>query len=127
MSEKELVAKCRLGTCVKKTILISFFDENSNFDNHKTEKRVKFKSLKWTASIIATESNILENEQSTTTTSTYSEKSSIKETACDTGTISPKEILHEISSCQSSITEKSGEIKDVLDELRSPEFWKPFQ
>ena len=29
LSEKELVAKCRLGTSVKKTILLSYFENTS--------------------------------------------------------------------------------------------------
>jgi len=49
INEKELVAKCRLGTAVKKTILISYFeDAKQNCDNAK--EYVRFKRLRWTAS-----------------------------------------------------------------------------
>ena len=55
INENELVAKCRLGTAVKKTILLSYFDKGSTVKNDKSEKKVKFKVLKWTGSNVSNE------------------------------------------------------------------------
>ena len=50
ISERSLVAKCRLGTAVKKTILISSFDNDKETECDGRKKAVKFKRVKWTAS-----------------------------------------------------------------------------
>ena len=50
ISERSLVAKCRLGTAVKKTILISSFDNDKDTECDGRKKAVKFKRVKWTAS-----------------------------------------------------------------------------
>ena len=46
LSEKLLVARCRLGTAVKKTILLASFDRTKSGTN---ENKIKFKRLIWTA------------------------------------------------------------------------------
>jgi tRNA splicing endonuclease len=62
INENELVAKCRLGTAVKKTILLSYFDKESGPKYDKSEKTVKFKVLKWTGSNSSTESIVSEHD-----------------------------------------------------------------
>lgn len=47
LSEKLLVARCRLGTAVKKTILLASFDRTKSGTN---ENKIKFERLIWTAS-----------------------------------------------------------------------------
>ena len=47
LSKKLLVARCRLGTAVKKTILLTSFDKTKSGTN---ENKIKFKRLIWTAS-----------------------------------------------------------------------------
>ena len=61
INENELVAKSRLGTAVKKTILLSYFNKEGGDKCNKSEKNVKFKVLKWTASNSSTESIAPEN------------------------------------------------------------------
>ena len=56
MNEKELVSKCRLGTAVKKTILLSFFDKDAKQDCDSANEYVRFKRLRWTASKLSSES-----------------------------------------------------------------------
>ena len=58
INEKELVAKCRLGTVVKKTILIAYFDKESCMECDKSEMFIKFKKLKWTALKTVLDTNI---------------------------------------------------------------------
>ena len=60
INENELVAKCRLGTAVKKTILLSYFDKGRSVINDKSGKEVKFKVLKWTGSNMSNETLVPE-------------------------------------------------------------------
>ena len=59
INENELVAKCRLGTAVKKTIILSYFDKGGSVKNDKSEE-VKFKVLKWTGSNMSNETLVPE-------------------------------------------------------------------
>ena len=142
--EKELVAKCRLGTCVKKTILIAYFDkQNSVLDtcdsNSKSERIVKYKVLRWTATLSsdrkpAGDSHHNPKCDTSEDTSVNPEmvggiipthvKSNANSETKNTQKGSNKERR---KARQSRNTDNSDSIGDVLEELGSSEFWKPFE
>ena len=147
LSEKELVAKCRLGTTVKKTVLLSFFEDNRNNKCDVSEKVVKFKRLIWTASNSSSEvtkpssnsEHLLQSAIEATTrrenlnekTNYQSETISSRNNSCDTESFKSSEISskqEKATMCKLLVPPKnSGDIENVLKDLGNPEFWKPFE
>ena len=146
LSEKELVAKCRLGTTVKKTVLLSYFDDTRKSKCGDLIKAVKFKRLIWTASNASSEEtkpsssseNLLESPDETITArdninaiqDCQSEQTCSRDNNCDIISIKSSEISSKRETATTSknpVSPKiSGDIENVLKDLGSPEFWKPF-
>jgi len=139
LSEKELVAKCRLGTSVKKTILLSYF-ENTTLNSAESETHVKFKRLTWNAS------NSDENKPPPLPTNPNSPAANIEcaveralqsnlSATCDTVCDNTLSRSVETSSNDetvnlpntSNMSQDSGNLENVLKDLGSSEFWKPFE
>ena len=141
LSEKELVAKCRLGTSVKKTILLSYF-ENTTLNSDKSENLVKFKRLTWNAS----NSNSDEIKPPLRPTNPNSPAANIEcpveralqsnlSASCDTVCDNTLSRSVETSSNDetvnlpntSNMSQDSGDLENILKDLGSSEFWKPFE
>ena len=141
LSEKELVAKCRLGTSVKKTILLSYF-ENTSLNSDKSENLVRFKRLTWNASnsnsdeikppLRPTNPNSpAANIECVVETALQSNLSASCDTVCDNTlsrsieTSSNDETVNLPNT--SNMSQDSGDLENVLKDLGSSEFWKPFE
>ena len=138
------MAKCRLGTCVKKTILISYFDKQhsgseSCDSNSKSEGIVKYKVLRWTATLSSDRKPAGDSHHNSKCDT--SEDTSVNPEIV--GDNNPTHVKSNANSetkntqkggneqrrkvCQSRRTDNSDSIGDVLEELGSSEFWKPFE
>ena len=141
LSEKELVAKCRLGTSVKKTILLSYF-ENTSSNSDISENHVKFKRLTWNASnsnsdeikpplLPTTPNSPAANIECTVERALQSNLSATCDTVCDNTlsrsveTSSNDETVNLPNT--SNMSQDSGNLENVLKDLGSSEFWKPFE
>ena len=144
LSEKELVAKCRLGTSVKKTILLSYF-ENTSLNSDISENHVKFKRLTWNASNSNSDeikppplptnpdsgTSAANKECEVVERALQSNLSASCDTVCDNtlprsvDTSSNDETVDLPNT--SNISQDSGDLDNVLKDLGSSEFWKPFE
>lgn len=133
LSEKELVAKCRLGTTVKKAVLLSFFEDTRNKCKF-SEKVVKFKRLVWTASNTSSEvtkpssncDHLLQSaieantrrENRSEKTDCQSETTCSRNNSCDTEPFKSTEISskqEKATSCKTLVPLKaSRDIENVL-------------
>ena len=138
LSEKELVAKCRLGTSVKKTILLSYF-ENTSLDSDESEN-LKFKRLTWNASnsdenkppLLSTNPNSsAPNIEYAVERALQSNLSATCDTVCDNTVSRSVETSSNDETVNlpntSNMSQDSGNLENVLKDLGSSEFWKPFE